>query len=286
MKNWQAIAIILFSIGLGSIGWFRSALQKPEPVEVRVSATEHETPAKVLVRPTQPKVEQVITNADGLRLDADGFVIEEDDGIAEMSELLRSVYAEFCKSRGEMDSRQETLALIDKLLAASRNGATLPRSVKRDILQSLSGYGLDGLEYVIGLMADSDFDIADEANEALKSILWDLDATPQQIADALANIIKLTTSYDVIDPFIQEMSDWPAALKVQTALSILDSGNATAIKTFDENKNFIFGDFDGKIQTREDIVAYGEEIAAQEERDAAAEAAADAAQSAKQEENK
>ena len=68
----------------------------------------------------------------------------------------------------------------------------------------------------------------------------------------------LTTDKSILESFVFEMNDLPVKLKVDTALAIIDSGNDAAVAVLDENKSFVFDDFNGDINSREDIVKYGE----------------------------
>ena len=92
-----------------------------------------------------------------------------------------------------------------------------------------------------------------------QELLWDFDTTPQQIADAIAQLVKLTTDGQILNPFIFEMNGMPNSLKVSTSLVILDSGNKTAIEALDDNMAFVFDDFNDKIKTRADIIQYGKD---------------------------
>ena len=92
----------------------------------------------------------------------------------------------------------------------------------------------------------------------MQELLWDFDTKPQQIADALKQMVKLTTDSTVIEPFVYEMGNMDPQLRADTALMLLDSGNQAAITAMSDNMGFVFDDFEGEVQTREDIVAWGE----------------------------
>ena len=62
----------------------------------------------------------------------------------------------------------------------------------------------------------------------------------------------------VIEPFVYEMGNMDPQLRTDTALMLLDSGNQAAITAMSDNMGFVFDDFEGEVQTREDIVAWGE----------------------------
>ena len=111
----------------------------------------------------------------------------------------------------------------------------------------------------MAMAADADAGVSSSALEALQELLWDFDTTPQQIADALQQVVKLSTDATVIEPFITEMDTLPMSLRIATAINIFDSGNAAAIKSLQDNMNFVFDDFDGKLMTREDLLQYAQD---------------------------
>lgn len=188
-----------------------------------------------------------------------GFVDDEEKLITELSSAVREMYEQLVRSRSRFD-RKGMLAAVRQILAAMKRGESVPRFVKLAAVEGLkvNGGGIDALADLVGFAADADATVAGSAVEALEELLWDFDSTPAQIASAVQQIVSLSTDRAVVEPFVTEINDLPTALKVQTALKIVDSGNATALEVLDENREFIFDDFEGNIQTREDIVRYGE----------------------------
>jgi len=124
------------------------------------------------------------------------------------------------------------------------------------MIEGIKWVGGSALPELIAMAADADAEIASSSLDALQDLLWDFDTTPQQISDALCQVVKLSTDVSVIEPFVFEMNDMPTQLKVSTALMILDSGNSVAAQCLDENMSFIFDDFNGSVKTREDILNY------------------------------
>ena len=118
---------------------------------------------------------------------------------------------------------------------------------------------LEVLPELAELAADESPEVAEVSLEAIQELLWDFETTPRQIADAIALLVNMTTDGQILNPFIFEMNEMPNSIKVETALVILDSGNQTAIDALGDNMAFVFDDFTGKIQTREDIVQYGKD---------------------------
>ena len=188
-----------------------------------------------------------------------GFVDDEEKLIAELSGVVRGLYEQLVRSRSKFD-RKGMLAAVRQILAAMRRGESVPRFVKLAAVEGLkvNGGGIDALADLVGFAADADATVAGSAVEALEELLWDFDSTPAQIASAVQQIVSLSTDRAVVEPFVTEINDLPTALKVKTALHVVDSGNETALEVLDENRGFIFDDFEGNIQTREDIVRYGE----------------------------
>lgn len=188
-----------------------------------------------------------------------GFVDDEEELMAQTSEVVRQIYGQLISSMNAFD-RKRVMAEVRKLLAAiAKNGSSVPRCAKLKAIEGikLCGGGCDALPEMVALASDADPSVASVSLDALQDLLWDFDTNPQQIADALKQVVGLTEDKSIIEPFMFEMNDMPTAMKVDTALAVVDSGNANAIELLDENRTFIFDDFDGSISTREDIVNYG-----------------------------
>ena len=179
-----------------------------------------------------------------------------------LSEAVRRVLAGIENAQAKFD-RKAVLASVQQLLRMIAKGEQVSVAAKRQAIEALKfcGGGAEALPELVELMADQDISTSTAAMEALQEMLWDFDTTPQQIASALKQMVKLTTDQGLIEPFVFEMAEMPVELKVDTALALLDSGNEAAIGALSDNMAFVFDDFDGRIQTREDIVQYGKDHA-------------------------
>lgn len=203
-----------------------------------------------------------------------GFLDDEDELLAETSSVVKQIYREMLGSLSKFN-RKETRLAVQRLLAAIAKGEQVPRFMKIKAIEALKmcGDGCSSLAELLGLAADVDPVVASASLDALQEVLWDFEAQPQQLASAITMAIGMTTDRSIIESFVFEMNDLPVALKVSTALSIIDSGNVTAVELLEENRSFIFDDFNGNINSREDIIRYGERNGVDSDGDAVGEVA-------------
>ena len=197
-----------------------------------------------------------ITDSDKL---PSGFIDDEEELMKETSTVVKQLYQELLASMSGFDRKKMRLS-VSKLLAALAKGEQVPRFMKLKALEALKmgGDGCGSLADLLLLAADSDPIVSSTSLDALQELLWDFDARPQQLAEAIRMATGLTTDKSILESFVFEMNDLPVKLKVDTALAIIDSGNDAAVAVLDENKSFVFDDFNGDINSREDIVKYGE----------------------------
>jgi len=272
MKTWQTVSILALSVAIAAAGWLFSSPEKPQPevahkatAPIRETAVPKRTEVPVKVRPSADRRRaDVFDFADSDRDEkdlnlafGDDFKFEEE--IKEkLSEVMQQIYDEYLVA-SKREDRKAMLAAIQKMLGKVQAGQSVPHWLKDEMIDGIKWVGSSALPELIAMAADADAEVADSALEALQELLWDFDTTSQQVADALLQVVRLSTDKSVIEPFVNEMMDMPTDLKVKTALAVIDSGNAAATECLMENVDFIFDDFDGKIKTREDIAAYGGE---------------------------
>lgn len=188
-----------------------------------------------------------------------GFIDDEEELMKETSLVVKQLYQQLLSSMSGFDRKKMRMS-VSNLLAAIAKGEQVPRFMKLKALEALKlgGDGCGSLADILLLAADLDPIVSSSSLEALQELLWDFDARPQQLAEAIRMATGLTTDKSILESFVFEMNDLPVKLKVDTALAIVDSGNEAAIAVLDENKSFVFDDFNGDINTRADIVKYGE----------------------------
>ena len=188
------------------------------------------------------------------------FALEGEVAV-EMSKAVRDLIADMRRAQDKFD-RKAVLVAVRKILAMISRGEPVSAYAKCQAVEALKFAGggvLESLPELAQLAADESSEVSEVSLAAIQELLWDFDTTPQQISDAIAQLVKITTDGQILNPFIFEMNSMPNSLKVATSLTILDSGNQTAIDALGDNMAFVFDDFDGKIQTREDIVQYGKD---------------------------
>ena len=279
MKLWKLIVLTLGLVGLGFGGWKLTAPGKE---------THDEKPGKVLrsrvIRDAKPAAKRSVRRIDASsrrrevakgkvddnwnpfaeekgKFDMDLDFTLEGEVAVEMSKAVRDLIAEIRSAQGRFDSKGVLVAvrkLLD-MIAKGEHGSAYAKVQAIDALKFAGGGLFEALPELVQLAADPEPEVSEASLAALQELLWDFDTTPQQIADAIAQLVKLTTDGQILNPFIFEMNGMPNSLKVSTSLVILDSGNKTAIEALDDNMAFVFDDFNDKIKTREDIIQYGKD---------------------------
>lgn len=299
MKLWKLITLTVVLVGLCIGGWWLSAPKADEPDDkpgrvLRSRVIREEKPAS---RATARRIAAKQRREKGLskpgsevknknaKVDEDWNPFDDDKGnfdmdidftlegevAVEMSKAVRDILTEMRRAQVNFDHRG-VMAAVRKLLAKMSGGAKVSSYAKCQIVEALksAGGGGDGeggggggvlevLPELVQLAADENQEVAEVSLEAIQELLWDFDTTPQQISEAIGLLVNITTDGQILNPFIFEMNGMPNSIKVETALVILDSGNQTAIDALGDNMAFVFDDFAGKIQTREDIIQYGKE---------------------------
>ena len=298
MKLWKLIVLTVALVGLGIGGWWLSSPKADEPDDkpgrvLRSRVIREEKPAS---RANARRIAAKQRREKGLgnlgsdtkkkdKVDTDWNPFDDEKGnfdmdidftlegevAVEMSKAVRDILAEMRRAQVNFDHRG-VMAAVRKLLAKISGGAKVSSYAKCQIVEALksAGGGGDGeggggggilevLPELAQLAADENQEVAEVSLEAIQELLWDFDTTPQQISEAIGLLVKMTNDGQILNPFIFEMNGMPNSIKVETALVILDSGNQTAIDALGDNMAFVFDDFAGKIQTREDIIQYGKE---------------------------
>ena len=182
----------------------------------------------------------------------------EDEIKEKLTSVIKEIYDQYL-SASDREDRKTMLASIQRILAKMAAGEKVPVWLRQQLVEGVKWIGGQAFPELMAMAADADAGVSSSALEALQELLWDFDTTPQQIADALQQVVKLSTDATVIEPFITEMDTLPMSLRIATAINIFDSGNAADIKSLQDNMNFVFDDFDGKLMTRENLLQYAQD---------------------------
>lgn len=283
MKVWKIASLVIIVGAVGSCGWWLlsdagKTSRAPEGEVLRsrktiAPAKSGKAKSETLIANAQRRRLAAARNAEAMKWnpfedDKSGFDMDFDFGldsgtIVEMSKAVQSVLDQMGKAQAKFD-KKGVMASVRKLLEMIARGEKVSALAKLQAIEAMKFAGgglLDKLPEVAQFAADENPEVAKASLESLQEMLWDFDTTPQQIADAIAQLVKLTDDPNILNPFIFEMTDMPAPMKVATSLVILDSQNDAAIAALDDNKSFVFDDFEGKVQTRQDIVQYGKDHA-------------------------
>lgn len=282
MNVWKISALAVGAVLAGFVGWRvfspPPADEKPEPRKVLRSRVIREAPIKKTkkaqrivnrnrTRPPAPAASNVkvdkswdpFSNDNDFSMDAD-FLLEG-EVCTEMSKAVRELLDRLGRVQAKFD-KKGTLNTVRQLLAMMARGEAVSSYAKIQAIEALKFAGggiLESLPEFVQLAADADPEVSQASLAAIQEMLWDFDTTPRQIADAIAQLVKLTDDPMVLQPFIFEMVDMPSSLKVETSLVILDSGNNAAVEALGDNMAFVYDDFTGAIKTRQDIVQYGKD---------------------------
>lgn len=293
MKLLKKTCIVAAVIAIGSCGWYlfpsggenasdakgkvlRSRLIREQKVakrqEIRIKTENHFQPAaKTKDAPSDEDVAKAgegkdwnpFEDADSAKFDLSfNFEFDDEVGVSKdnISPVVRKAMDALASARASFD-RKQILASVRNLLSLASSGAGVPAAARAAAIDALKmeGGGIsESLAEMVELATDQNESISSAALEAMQELLWDFDTKPQQIADALAQMVKLTTDATIIEPFVYEMGNMEPQLRADTALMLLDSGNQAAITVLSDNMGFVFDDFEGEVQNREDIVAWGE----------------------------
>ena len=293
MKFWQIVFILVALVAIGSCGWFlfpsdggsvsdakgkvlrsrlireKKAAQRQEihiktenPAQLAAEAKDAAKDGDV-AKTDEGKDWNPFEDADSVKFDL-SFDFEFDDDIGgskdSISPVVRKAMDALASARASFD-RKQILASVRSLLSLASSGTAVPAAARAAAIEALKmeGGGIEeSLPEIVELASDQNEAISSAALEAMQELLWDFDTKPQQIADALAQMVKLTTDATVIEPCVYEMGNMDPQLRTDTALMLLDSGNEAAVTVMSDNMGFDFDDFEGEVQTREDIVAWGE----------------------------
>ena len=197
-------------------------------------------------------------NGFDLDLDFDFDFDLDDVSPRKMSREVVAVLGKIKAAQARFDAKA-VRASVRNLLAMASAGHPVAASAKIQALEALkeAGGGVEeNLPEVVQLAADENPAVSTASIESLEDMLWDFDTTPQQIASCITQLLDLTTVEMILDPFINEMGELPMSLKLETTQAVYASANETAKKLLDDSISFIYDDFNGEIQTREDIARY------------------------------
>ena len=280
MKLWKLIVITAALVAIGVVGWVLTSPRREAPGDRRGKVLRSRVirEANVAARRSAKRIGPSSRREKGLggkgkvdekwnpfeddkNFDMDIYFTLEGEIAVEMSKAVRDLIADMRRAQDRFD-RKGVLAAVRKLLDMIAKGEPVSAFAKTQAIDALkfAGGGLfEALPELVQLAADPEPEVSEASLAALQELLWDFDTTPQQIADAIAKLVKLTTDGQILNPFIFEMNGMPNSLKVSTSLVILDSGNKTAIDALGDNMPFVFDDFDGKITTRADIIQFGKD---------------------------
>lgn len=279
MKLWKLIVLTLALVGIGFGGWKLTAPGEKAPEakpgkvlrsrvirEAKSAAKRSARRIDVASRGREAPKGKIDENWNPFESEKGKFDMDldftlEGEVAVEMSKAVLDLIADMRSAQGKFD-RKGVLAAVRKLLAMIAKGEPVTAYAKIQAIDALKFAGggvFESLPELVQLTADPEPEVSEASLAAIQELLWDFDTTPQQIADAIAQLVKLTTDGMILNPFIFEMNGMPNSLKVSTSLTILDSGNKTAIDALGDNIPFLFDDETGKIQTRADIIQYGKD---------------------------
>ena len=171
---------------------------------------------------------------------------------AKLTEEMRRIYQDLQQALDDED-KKKVFALVHKLQSMDEWPDGIPQSVKLRALDALAWFGSSGMAEAIGFLADGDAEVVNTAIEKFEEMLCDFDLGDRGVSEILSQIVKVVHDRDALDSFYMEMNNMRDTVKAQTALNIFDSRNKEAISVLEENLEFIFGEADYEVKTREDV---------------------------------
>lgn len=175
----------------------------------------------------------------------------EDESV--LTGKMKEIFRDLQDALDENDKKR-VFALVHKLQAMDEWPDDIPRSVKLKALDALAWFGAAGFAEAVGFLEDSDTEVVQSAVEKFEEMLMDSSELGDiATSKIIQQITKVVHDKDALDTFFMELNNMRDTVKAETALSILDSGNADAVSVLKENIDFIFDDFDKEEITRQDI---------------------------------
>ena len=171
---------------------------------------------------------------------------------AQLTEEMRRIYQDLQQALDDED-KKKVFALVHKLQSMDEWPDGIPQAVKLRALDALAWFGASGMAEAVGFLADGDSEVVSTAIEKFEEMLCDFDLGDRGVSEILSQIVKVVHDTDALDSFYMEMNNMRDTVKAQTALNIYDSKNQEAISALEENLEFIFGDAEYEVKTREDV---------------------------------
>lgn len=171
---------------------------------------------------------------------------------AKLTEEMRRIYQELQQAL-DAEDKQKVFALVHKLQSMKEWPDGIPQSVKMRALDALAWFGGAGMAEAVGFLADGDAEVVNATVEKFEEMLCDFDLGDTGVSEILSQIVKVVHDVDALDSFFMELNNMRDTVKAQTALNIFDSKNPDAISVLEENLDFIFGEADYEVKTREDV---------------------------------
>lgn len=177
-----------------------------------------------------------------------------------MSSEFRELY-EALKAAFEAEDMATVRSLVKRLREMPEWPDDVPRKVKLAALEALTWFGADCIGDALYFLADNDIEITDAALEAYEDMFMEIEIGDRAVAEMIVQLTPLVHNTEALELFFEQMNNMRNSVKVETALAIWDCGNEDALEVLKENLDDIFDDNDGDydIESREDIVRYGED---------------------------
>lgn len=207
------------------------------------------------VKITETKIDPESANPRGL-----AEVGSELDGEKALTEEFRSLLEEL-RAAFDASDRTKVIDIVKRLQSREGWPDDVPQSVKSEALEALAWFGPSCLPEAVGFISDTDADVSEDVVDAFDDMLMDFEGGDRALADIVKTVTRSVHNRDVLETFVSELGNMRNSVKVDTALAIMDSGNADAIAVLKENADSIFDECEEghEVETREDIVKYGED---------------------------
>ena len=181
----------------------------------------------------------------------------DDEEMAKLTGEMKRIFQELREAL-DSDNKKRTFALVHRLQSMKEWPDGIPQSVKLKALQALRWFGADGIAEAVGFLADSDPTVVQEALSDFSDQLFDADGDLAK-ARIIKSMLPVASGEDMIDTIIFEMDNLRPTLRAELTLEMVDGGNEELVKAVEDNLDFIFGDAEEDVTSREDIERYWDE---------------------------
>lgn len=154
------------------------------------------------------------------------FGLEADEE-AKLTDMQRKMLEEIRDACDE-DDRKKVIRLVQKMQSSDEWPDGIPAILKLEAIDALGWFGIDALAELAGFLKDSDAEVQKAAVDGFDEALSDPDIGDRQRAEILKVAAQVVTDADALESMMMELDDMRNSVAVETAITILQTGNEEA----------------------------------------------------------